>query len=82
MDKSTRPAGMAGHLPTSGAVFQIQPPTAPGGTWTTTYLYQFTNSQVPLGQLVMDSSGALYGVTGSEFSPPPSTGTIYRIETQ
>jgi uncharacterized repeat protein (TIGR03803 family) len=50
-----------------GTVFQISPPSSPGGAWTGTLLYSFgSNSQdgtEPYGSMVFDSAGNLFGVT-------------------
>jgi len=60
---------IGGQTP-SGIIFELKPPTAPGAEWTLVYLHQFTNGQVPVGPLVMDPGGAIFGATSS---------TIYRI---
>jgi len=64
--------------PRGGAVFELQPSSGAGGSWTINYLHSFTNGQIPSGQLVIDKSGAIYGMTGSLNDPP--TGTIFKIE--
>jgi uncharacterized repeat protein (TIGR03803 family) len=64
-------------LPAGGAVFELQPPSTPGGAWNRIILHLFTNGQTPYGALVMDESGALYGSTKT--FPQPS-GTVYRIK--
>jgi uncharacterized repeat protein (TIGR03803 family) len=49
-----------------GGVFEISPPAALGGPWTETILYNFsggTDGTMPVGGLVMDANGALYGTT-------------------
>jgi hypothetical protein len=49
-----------------GTVYQLSPPTAPGGAWTETILYMFQNSpdgNGPWAGLVRDSAGNLYGTT-------------------
>jgi len=51
-----------------GMVYQLAPPTKPGGAWAETVLYVFQgNSQgdgaSPEGGLVIDSAGNLYGTT-------------------
>jgi uncharacterized repeat protein (TIGR03803 family) len=50
-----------------GTLFQLAPPTLPGGAWTETILHRFTglngDGAAPLGNLVMNSSGVLYGTT-------------------
>jgi len=67
--------------PEGGAVFELQPPATPGGAWTTIFLHQFTNGQVPLDPLIVDQDGTIFGITGSLNSPPPATGTIFKIAT-
>jgi uncharacterized repeat protein (TIGR03803 family) len=48
-----------------GMVFELSPAT--GGTWTETQIYSFNESAgdgfIPLGALVLDSAGNLYGTT-------------------
>jgi len=49
-----------------GTVFKLAPPAIPGGAWTESVLYSFRFSSDggnPLGRLVFDKSGALYGTT-------------------
>jgi hypothetical protein len=62
----------------NGAVFELQPPTAPGGAWTPTYLHHFTGGQYPLSLLMVDNDGTIFGTTASDPLAPP-TGTIYKI---
>jgi len=75
-----RNGNLYGAMTTSkgGAVFEVQPPTTTGGAWTTTYLHSFTNGQMPVGTLVMDEGGTIYGVTQAAYGQPVG-GTIYRI---
>ena len=76
-----------GGTSNKGTVFQLTPPTAPGGAWTETILYSFKGSgdaAFPSGELVMDKNGNLYGTTllggtnnlGAvyELSPPTAPG--------
>jgi uncharacterized repeat protein (TIGR03803 family) len=50
-----------------GTVFQLTPPTTPGGTWTESILYSFTGTNgdgvAPVASVVVGKSGALYGTT-------------------
>jgi len=49
-----------------GTVFKLKAPAIPGGAWTESVLYSFKFSADggnPLGRLVFDKSGALYGTT-------------------
>ena len=51
-----------------GAVFELSPPTSPGGAWTETVLYDFpidgSHGGQPEGKLLFDAAGNLYGTTG------------------
>ena len=68
-----------------GTVFNLQPPLATVCRnvlcgWTKTVLYRFTGFQdgyVPLGDLIFDQTGNLYG-TASDGSFP-SLGTVYKL---
>jgi len=72
-----------------GMVFSLTPPAAPGGAWTESVIYSFTNQNgdgsEPQADLVIGSGGVLYGTTafgggtdegGTVFSltPPASAG--------
>jgi hypothetical protein len=60
---TTVSGGTSGY---DGGVFEISPPAAIGGPWTETILYNFTggaDGTMPVGGLVMDANGALYGTT-------------------
>jgi uncharacterized repeat protein (TIGR03803 family) len=49
-----------------GTVYELSPPTQKGGAWTETVLYNFkgdTDGQLPVGDLVFDEQGNLYGAT-------------------
>jgi uncharacterized repeat protein (TIGR03803 family) len=49
-----------------GTVFALAPPAAGGTNWTETVLYSFkggTDGAYPMGGLIMDAGGALYGTT-------------------
>ena len=72
-----------------GSVFQLSPPTSPGGSWTATVLHTFIGSPSdgagPNG-LVIGKGGVLYGTTyyggaGSCSSPfgPPGCGTVFSL---
>jgi len=72
-----------------GVVFQLAPPTAPGGVWTETVLHSFMGSDgaYPYAGLTVTASGTLYGTTelggasnaGTVFSltPPPGPGKTW-----
>ena len=62
----------------SGVLYQVRPGT--GGTFTETVLYSFGNNEdasTPNGPLILDSTGALYGVTslGGAFNQ----GAVYKF---
>ncbi|HEY3972815.1 MAG TPA: choice-of-anchor tandem repeat GloVer-containing protein [Candidatus Sulfotelmatobacter sp.] len=49
-----------------GTVFELIPPTTRGGRWTEKILYNFQGGKdgsVPLGSLILDEKGNLYGTT-------------------
>jgi uncharacterized repeat protein (TIGR03803 family) len=52
-----------------GAVFQLTPPTAPGGTWGYAVIYNFTGADgdgaLPTAGVVVGKTGALYGTTSA-----------------
>jgi uncharacterized repeat protein (TIGR03803 family) len=50
---------------TGGYLLQMRPPSAPGGAWTMTPLYEFTNNELPQGQMYLDARGTLFGIQGS-----------------
>lgn len=49
-----------------GTVFQLSPPSQPGGNWTESVLYSFVgdlDGMEPVGGVVLDAAGNLYGTT-------------------
>ncbi len=69
----------AGGTSDAGTVFQLKPP-APGKTdWTLKTLVNFTgkNGSAPLGRLLLDASGNLYGTTST--GGPSKVGTVFRL---
>lgn len=80
---SSQPGGIG-----DGTVFELSPPTKPGGAWTETVIYSFGASPIdgqgPMASLITDSAGDLYGTTGEggthemgtafELSPPSQGG--------
>jgi len=47
-----------------GTIFYLTPPSAPNGTWTEGVAHRFSNrDQNPTSGVVMDKTGALYGIT-------------------
>jgi uncharacterized repeat protein (TIGR03803 family) len=70
-----------------GIVFELSPPSAPGGQWTENVLYTFkggADGANPQGGLVFDSAGNLYGTTaaggsGGPGCPGNGCGTVFEL---
>jgi uncharacterized repeat protein (TIGR03803 family) len=72
-----------------GTVYELTPPTSQGGAWTETVIYSFqggNDGYLPMGNLVFDSAGNLYGATyyGGGFGVCnqgiyPYCGTIFKL---
>jgi uncharacterized repeat protein (TIGR03803 family) len=76
----TTEGGGAGN---AGTVYELSPPTA-GSRWTETVLYAFSGGSdgiAPIGNLVFDSAGNLYGVTdaGGDPSCQFGCGTVFEL---
>lgn len=70
----------------SGGVFELSPPAGGAGTWTYTQIHTFSgptnDGSNPLGCLVIDSSGNLYGITnggGSSSNCGSGCGAVYEL---
>jgi uncharacterized repeat protein (TIGR03803 family) len=71
----------------SGTVFQLARPSTPGGAWTRNVLYRFTSMPdgvLPIGVLVMDAAGNIYGETWQGGVCPaspsePGDGTVFKL---
>ena len=64
----------------SGNIFEMSPST--GGGWTKTVVHAFTSAdtgQYPIGGLVFDAAGNLYGTTGSGGSSTCDCGTVFQL---
>lgn len=59
-------------------VFELLPPSSPGGAWTNNTLYTFTNGQTPGGAFVMTGKGKFYGATIVPLADQPG-GTVYEL---
>jgi uncharacterized repeat protein (TIGR03803 family) len=62
-----------------GAIYEISPPAVAGGAWTETVLYSFNgiDGTLPIGRLVLDASGALYGTTDG--GGAKEEGTVFKL---
>lgn len=63
-----------------GTVFQLTPPSAPGGAWTETTLHKFGGDRdgvAPLAGVIFGKGGALYGTTSGGGSS--GRGTVFRV---
>jgi uncharacterized repeat protein (TIGR03803 family) len=78
--------GTAGGGPVSsvctfgcGMVFQLTPPSTPGGAWTKTTLYTFTGGNDGYGPVgvIPGANGVLYGATSS--GGAANAGTVFRL---
>lgn len=66
-----------------GAVFELSPPSTQGGSWTETVLYSFlagSDGATPLGTLVFDKQGNLYGTTSR--GGLDNQGTVFELLAQ
>jgi uncharacterized protein YceK len=68
-----------------GTVFKLTPPAAGQTVWTENVLYRFkggTDGAQPVGSLILDASGALYGTTfvgGNNCSANEGCGTVFGL---
>jgi hypothetical protein len=63
-----------------GIVFQLVPPSAPGGAWTENVLYSFkgnSDGASPYGGVILDQAGNLYGTTDGNFET--TFGTVFEL---
>jgi hypothetical protein len=65
-----------------GSIFELQPPTVPGGAWSATVLYSFARSSGdacdPSAPPIIGPDGALYGVT--DVGGANDVGAVYEIQ--
>src|SRR5258708_35525846 len=63
----------------NGVVFQLAPPAVQGGAWTETVLYTFSLSDGsgPIGGLIFDQAGTLYGTTAG--AGPAKAATAFKL---
>ncbi len=67
-----------------GAVYELSPPSAPGGNWTEAVLYSFDNTSAngsyPEGGITTDKLGNLYGTTTQGGGTPCRCGTVFELK--
>lgn len=68
----------------AGNVFELSPPAVPGGAWTETVLYTFggikgNDGCFPVGKLVFDASGNLYGTTSGCGAGANPDGSVFEL---
>jgi uncharacterized repeat protein (TIGR03803 family) len=82
-----------GNLPGCGTIFQLTPPSTPGGTWTESVIYGFTavkgDGAFPVSSVTVSKNGKIYGTTqygGSATSGSPCSysgitgcGTLFEL---
>ena len=64
-----------------GAVFEVSPPSQVGGAWSGAILYSFqcgADGSDPVGSLIFDNEGALYGATTGNDNPC-GYGTVFKL---
>jgi uncharacterized repeat protein (TIGR03803 family) len=62
-------ATVGGGQSCCGVVFRLSPPSQPGAAWTQRVLHSFkggTDGSIPLGGVILDGAGALYGTAWSD----------------
>jgi uncharacterized repeat protein (TIGR03803 family) len=64
-----------------GTVFQLTPPTTPGGVWTEAILHTFSgqngDGSIPIAGLTLSPSGTLYGTTSGGGNA--NKGTVFSV---
>ena len=73
-----------GGASNKGTVFKLAPPASAKGSWTETILYSFQghgDGAMPMGNLVFDTKGALYGATsgGGSSVTGEGFGTVFKL---
>jgi uncharacterized repeat protein (TIGR03803 family) len=66
-----------------GTIYELSPPAQAGGAWTQTTIYNFlswgSTGYVPSSDLIIDSTGALYGVTYYGGDSRCLCGVLYKL---
>jgi uncharacterized repeat protein (TIGR03803 family) len=73
-----------GNASLDGTVFELSPPSLPGGAWTETVLWAFKGNFMadgcnPLSKLVFDATGNLYGTTSGCGAGKDAAGTVFEL---
>ncbi|MGO9484998.1 MAG: choice-of-anchor tandem repeat GloVer-containing protein [Rhodomicrobium sp.] len=73
-----------GGTANNGTVYKLTPPVSGNGAWTETIMYSFQgqpDGSYPIGSLVFDAKGALYGTTvwGGDTVSASNYGTVYKL---
>lgn len=78
-------ATTSGGAADAGTVFELSPPSAPGGVWSETVLYSFIlvegsypRGAFPFGGLLRNPQGALFGTTS--YGGPSNDGVVFKLE--
>jgi hypothetical protein len=83
-----RPCKILSYEPSCGTVFELSPPSTPGGAWNEQVLYSFcatggeakcADGAFPTGPLVFDNAGNLYGETNMGGQGRNSGGTVFEL---
>ena len=70
-----------GTILANGVVYKMSPPAVGKSAWTEMVLYRFkgVDGAHPIGGLVFDTSGNLYGTPGYGGNPLPNAGTVFKL---
>lgn len=74
--------GGCGLYGSCGTVFELSPPSSPGGAWTKTTLYGFNPNPdgfFPNGGFVVDAKGNLYGTTRYGGAATQADGAVFEL---
>jgi len=61
-----------------GTVFQLKPPSEPGGAWTERIIYDFGPFAHPMAGLIIDAAGNLYGTT--PYAGDSDNGMVFQLK--
>jgi hypothetical protein len=61
-----------------GTVFQLKPPSEPGGVWTESVIYDFGPFAHPLAGVILDAAGNLYGT--APYSGTSDNGIVFELK--